>query len=217
MNDPADAVLERARVREVAGVFRSREALEEAVSDLLLAGFDRADIDISGTLGELREKLGTTGVAAKELADLARAPRHPVFGGEDITITAALIIGICAFAGATIGALSVLASGATTAATAAAALGGGVIAGGAAGIVVARVIRKSQFEWALADAALGGHVLWVSVLSPEREAQAQEILVRHAAEAVRVHEIDIEKRARDIPLSSLRPDPWLGAEPLAPP
>ena len=42
----SDAVLERARVREVTGIFHSRLALDVAAGELLLMGFDRADIDV---------------------------------------------------------------------------------------------------------------------------------------------------------------------------
>jgi hypothetical protein len=35
-------------VREVTGIFRSREALDTAVERLLLAGFDRSEIDVVG-------------------------------------------------------------------------------------------------------------------------------------------------------------------------
>jgi hypothetical protein len=52
---------------------------------------------------------------------------------------------------------------------------------------------------------------------PEQEALAQEILLAHGARAVRVHEIDLEKRPEDLPLGSIRPDPWLGSEPLGRP
>jgi hypothetical protein len=62
-----------------------------------------------------------------------------------------------------------------------------------------------------------GIVLWVRVRTPEQEAKAQEILQRNGGRAVRIHEIEIEKRAEDLPLSSLRPDPWLGSEPLGRP
>lgn len=61
----------------------------------------------------------------------------------------------------------------------------------------------------------GGIVLWVRAHDPEKEAQAQEILARFGGEAIRVHEIEIDKRLADLPLSSLKPDPWLGGEPLA--
>lgn len=48
----------------------------------------------------------------------------------------------------------------------------------------------------------------------EKEVTAQEILTRQGGEAVHVHEIELEKRAEDIPLHSLRPDLWLGDERL---
>jgi hypothetical protein len=36
----------RVKMREVAGVFRARDAMEEAVTALLSSGFDRADIGV---------------------------------------------------------------------------------------------------------------------------------------------------------------------------
>jgi hypothetical protein len=62
-----------------------------------------------------------------------------------------------------------------------------------------------------------GLILWVRARSPEQETLAQEILLAHGAQAVRVHEIDLEKRPEDLPLGSVRPDPWLGSEPLGRP
>ena len=53
----SDAVIERVRVREAAGVFRSREALEAAAEALRLAGFDRADIDVLADADAVRQKL----------------------------------------------------------------------------------------------------------------------------------------------------------------
>ena len=49
MGNPPDTVVEKAKVREVAGIFQTRAALEAAASDLLLAGFDRTDIDPMAT------------------------------------------------------------------------------------------------------------------------------------------------------------------------
>ena len=57
-------------------------------------------------------------------------------------------------------------------------------------------------------------VLWVRVRSPEQEERAQRILSEHGGEAVRVHEIEIEKRTDEIPLSTIKPDPLLSDEPL---
>ena len=62
----ANKVLERVKVREVAGVFRSRDLLDAAVSALLSSGFDRADVDV--VVGaEARERLGGAKIAAEEL------------------------------------------------------------------------------------------------------------------------------------------------------
>ena len=50
-----DTVLERMKVREVAGVFRSRDALDAAVHDLMPARIDRTDIDLMADLKAVRE------------------------------------------------------------------------------------------------------------------------------------------------------------------
>ena len=55
----------------------------------------------------------------------------------------------------------------------------------------------------------------VRVHSGKEEAKTTEILLRHGAQAVRPHEITIDKRLEHLPLHSLRVDPWLGDEPLA--
>jgi uroporphyrinogen-III synthase len=57
----------------------------------------------------------------------------------------------------------------------------------------------------------------VRVHSSEQEAEAQEILMRHGGEAVHVHEIELAKRPEDLPLHSLRADPWLSDERLGQP
>lgn len=46
MNRPSNTVIERVKVREVAGIFRSPDALDAAAGALLYGGFDRADIDL---------------------------------------------------------------------------------------------------------------------------------------------------------------------------
>ena len=45
-------------------------------------------------------------------------------------------------------------------------------------------------------------------------AKAQEILPEQGAEAVRVHEIEIDKHFEGNPLDGVVLDPWLGGEPL---
>jgi hypothetical protein len=47
MQGSSDETLDKLRTREVTGIFHSRKALIAAAEELLTAGFDRADIDIS--------------------------------------------------------------------------------------------------------------------------------------------------------------------------
>jgi hypothetical protein len=84
MNETADDAIERTRVREVAGIFHSKERLEAAAESLLLAGFDRADIDRLADLDQVRKRLGPVFVAHEELADIGKAPRQPVIVPEDM-------------------------------------------------------------------------------------------------------------------------------------
>jgi hypothetical protein len=88
------------------------------------------------------------------------------------------------------------------------------------GIVLTRVRRRLQRERTMGLDKLSeanGLLIWVRARSPEKEAQAREILVRHGGQAVHVHEIELPKRLEDLPLHSLRPDPWLGDERLGQP
>jgi len=211
--DSSPDVLERTKVREVAGVFHSRQALEDAVEDLLLSGFDRADIDQVASLDEVRKRLKTY-VASEELADLTPAPRRPVFTHDDVSVAVIITVSMLGVAAGSAVAYGVLSSGGDSwsAGILGALMGLGAGVGGA--LVMARVFRRDDLRGLESLQLDRGIVLWVRARSPEREAMAQDILRRNGGRAVRVHEIEIEKRAEDLPLSSLRPDPWLGSEPL---
>jgi hypothetical protein len=216
VNGSSDTVLDRARVREVTGVFQSRDALSQTANALLLAGFDRADIDVVGSLDEIRRRLGVY-VAPQELADVKHAPRRPFIAPEDITLTVAITAGVLAAAAAMAAAYVVLASsGGGLRAGLAAVVAGAV--GGAIGLVAtARLLRRDGNALRDPETAAHGLILWVRVRSDESAKKAQEILSAHGAEAVRPHEIEIEKRAQDLPFGSIRPDPWLGPERLGEP
>ncbi len=214
--DQSSDVLERIKVREVAGVFHSRQAVEDAVEDLLLNGFDRADIDQLASMDEVRKRFNTF-VAPEEVADLTPAPRQPVFTWDDITVMLVVTVSLIGAAAGTVVAFSVLNSGGSESSAAITGTLVGLGAGGAAALVMKRVFHRDDLRGLEPLQLQRGIVLWVRVRSAEREAMAQDILQRNGGRAVRVHEIEIEKRAEDLPLSSLRPDPWLGSEPLGHP
>lgn len=217
MGDASDTVIERATVREVTGVFHAREALDAAIDALLLAGFDRADIDVVASIDEVREKLGIVYVAAEDLADVPSVPRRPVIRREDITLARVVVVGIVAFAAAAAVALWVVASGASAETAAVWAIVTAIAVTGISVLLVGLLSRDDAARGLDAIMEARGLILWVRVRSPEREAQAQEILLAHGATAVRVHQITIDKRLEEIPFSSLRPDPWLGDERLGQP
>jgi hypothetical protein len=213
----ADTVLERAWVREVTGVFHSRETLDAAADDLLLSGFDRADIDVLDSLDEVRKRLGPAYVAPEELADVKHAPRRPFFAGEDVTVFNVVIAGTLGAIAAMGTAYFVLTAGGRAAEAGVAAALAGIVAAGAGFLLAARIIDGDGAKGLDALMASRGLILWVRVRSPEHEAIAREILLAHRGEAIRVHEIHLEKRPEDLPLGTVRPDPWLGSEPLGHP
>jgi hypothetical protein len=210
-------VLERARVREVTGVFHSRETLDAAADDLLLSGFDRVDIDVLDSLDEVPKRLGTVYVAPEELADIKDAPRRPFIAGEDVTVFNVVVASTLGAIAAMGTAYFVLTAGGRAAEAGVAAALVGIVAAGAGFLFAMRIMAGDEAKGLDALMARRGLILWVRVRSPEQEAMAREILLAHRADAVRVHEIDLEKRPDDLPLGTVRPDPWLGSEPLGHP
>jgi uncharacterized membrane protein YeaQ/YmgE (transglycosylase-associated protein family) len=213
----SDVVLDRTRVREVTGIFHSRHALDVAANELLLRGFDRSDIDVVASLEEMPKRLGSVYVAAEELADVKGAPRRPFVSRDDVTVVNTVVAGTV---GAVIGgatAYFMLVSGASETAAGMTAVLVALIAAAIAFLLTTRFFRRDEahgLDWLMAHRGL---ILWVRVRSSEQEDMAQEILRSRGARAVRVHEIELEKRPEDLPLGTVRPDPWLGSEPLGHP
>ena len=143
MDDPANTVIDRVKVREVAGVFMARGLLDEAINALLLAGFDRADVDLMAGADTIRRKLGEVYAPPEELADATAVPRRAFVAREEATEIMAGIAGLLTFIGATAAALGVVASGGALAVAAAAAAAGGAVTGGI-GVVIARSIGLKQ-------------------------------------------------------------------------
>jgi hypothetical protein len=214
MAGTSDEVLDRMRAREVTGVFHSKKALELSVQDLLMAGVDRADIDISASSDELGERLNYQVIP---LADLPMAPRQPFTGGDDLIAAQTLAGSVAGCAAAVIVAALLVAWGLSPLLIGILAVLCGLIAAGVAVFRVRRRLLRERYLGLENIAERNGLVMWVRVRSAEIEAAAQEILVRHGAQAVHIHEIDLPKTPEDLPLHALRPDPWLGDERLGRP
>jgi hypothetical protein len=217
MHGSSDDILDRMRTREVTGVIHSRKALVAAARNLLVAGVDRADIDVSAPLDELQRRIDYKSIPAADLADMPTTARQP-FVDEDDSLTTEVIAGSAAGSVAALAmAFYLVNQRMGSVGVVILSLLCGAIVGG---IVLTRVRRRLQRERTMGLDKLSeanGLLIWVRARSPEKEAQAREILVRHGGQAVHVHEIELAKRLEDLPLHSLRPDPWLGDERLGQP
>ena len=217
MIESSEDILDRMRTREVTGVFHSRKALIDAAEELLVAGIDRADIDVSASVDELDRRLNYQAIPAADLADMPITPRQSFIGIDDV-LSAEALAGSIAGCIAAIAVAGILVTRGTEPLYVGifSILSGLIVGGIAVTRVRGRLYRErtlgleKQSEWQ-------GLLIWVRVRSPEKEAEAQEILIRRGGQAVHVHEIELATRLEDRPLHSLRVDPWLGDERLGRP
>ena len=205
----SEAVIDEIVAREVTGVFGSRKQLDAAVSALLAAGFDRSDIDVfAGSPEQIERRLGAR-VAIEELPDLWVVPRQDLVTPDDIGVTRVVIGGVLTAAVGFGLAAWLVGFGKTGLVI--------FIVGAATALFLAWLMRRQRASELALPQPPQGFIVWIRVRSLERARQAQQILHAHAATAVRIHEIPIDKHVHDLPLSSLRPDPWLGQERLGEP
>jgi hypothetical protein len=217
MHGSTDDILDRIPSREVTGVFHSRKTLEAAVQDLLIAGLDRADIDVSASLDELQRRLNYKSIPAADIADNPAAARRSFVGEDDVVNTDAVVGSIAGCVAAIALAFYLVSRGTAPLAVGLFSVLSGLVIGGAALLLVRRRLRRERALGLEKLSEAQGLLIWVRVRFPEKEAEAQEILMRHGGEAVHVHEIELAKRPEDLPLHSLRVDPWLGDERLGRP
>jgi hypothetical protein len=172
-------VLGTTAVREATGVFASRTVASPAVDDLLIAGFDRADIDVLAD-GQLLQPGDQAAIPAVELADVPDAPRQEFVTPEDTAGVFSVCVAVVGGLGAMIGAIGAIASGGTTWRAILAAVIGGAIGCGV-GYLIARRLGWRWGDTSQHPAASDGFVLWVRVRTPDRERTALQILTTRGA------------------------------------
>jgi VIT1/CCC1 family predicted Fe2+/Mn2+ transporter len=205
MESKTDEIVEQRVVREVAGVVRTPEVLEKVVDALELAGFDRADIDVMADVETIRKRFGTVFVPLEEFADVRGAPRRALVPRDDISSGLSTAFGVLFSIGSAVATLGVVASGGGLAAALAAAAAAGTASGGL-GALAARYLGKERAKLIETMIMEGGLVVWVRVRSEERERLAEAIMRDGGAEAVRVHEIALDKRLSELPLADVVAD-----------
>lgn len=202
MEPKADVVVEQVVVREVAGIVRTPEILEKVVDALELAGFDRADIDVMADVETIRKRFGTMFIPLEEFADVPGAPRRAFIHRDDISTARSTAFSVLFSIGATVAALGIVASGGSLAAALAAAAAAGTASGGL-GALATRYLGRDRAKLIETMIMEGGLILWVRVRSEEAERLAEQIMRDGGAEAVRVHEITLDKRLSDLPLADV--------------
>jgi hypothetical protein len=208
MLESSEDILDRIRTREVTGVFHSRKALIDAAEELLVAGIDRADIDVSASVDELDRRLNYQSIPAADLADMPITPRQSFMGIDDVLTTDAVVGSLAGCIGAVAMAYFLIIRGMAPLSVGIVSVLTGLVVGGVAVLAVRRRLQRERVRGLEKLAEAYGLLIWVRVQSPEKEAEAQEILARHGAGAVHVHEIELAKTPED---------PWLGDEPLGRP
>jgi hypothetical protein len=174
--------------REVVGVFQEVDGLEAAMDELLASGFGRVDLSLLAGEDAVREKLGHAYRRTEDAEDDPNAPRAVYVSSESRGDAEGGLIGGLFYVGAVAAAGAVVASGGAvaTAIAAAAAAGAG---GGAIGSLLAGFLERHHADYIQSQLDHGGLVLWVNVRDAEHEKRSVEILSRHSAEDVHVHEI----------------------------
>jgi hypothetical protein len=196
--------------REVVGVFSNPDALEAAVDELAIAGFDRAAISILATDPKAREQIDRFYRGVRDIEDSGRAPVEAFVSRHSLSEAKAAIVGIPLYIGGFAGAAGVAATGGALALAIAATLGGAA-AGAGLGALLAVAIAHHRSAGVNEQLNKGGLVLWVTVADPEESESAIATLTKAGARDVHVHEITRAWKLNDAPLAglALQPDPLL--------
>ena len=179
----SEDILDRMRTREVTGVFHSRKALIDAAEELLVAGIDRADIDVSASVDELNRRLNYQSIPAADLVDIPITPRQSFMGIDDVLSAEAVAGSIAGCIAAIAVAAILVARGTEPLYVGIFSILSGLIVGS---IAVTRVRRRLYRERMLGlekQSEWQGLLIGVRVRSPEKEAEAQELL-RQGGDAV---------------------------------
>lgn len=173
-------------VREAVAVFDTEEALNDAIDELLISGFGRADLSLLANEAAVTEKLGSSYQKVAELEDKPGVPSVAYISPELIGDAEGAVIGALMYVGAGVlmGPIA-LAGGGIASILGGAVIGGSV--GGAIGTVLAIAIGIEHADHIEEQLKHGGLLLWVRLWNLDHQERALEILSRHSGRDVHVH------------------------------
>lgn len=195
-------------IREAVAVFHDYQTLQDAIDDLLNAGFEYSDISLLASEKAVQEKLGHRYEKISELEDDPDVPRVAYADRDSLVEGRAALAGGLGYIGAVAAAGAIVATGGTLAAI----IAGAVIAGGSGGVIgtlAARWLGKDRASDVQSQLEKGGLLLWVRLRDEEVERRALRVLTRLSADDVHVHELPAPKDPEGAPWQDFSPDPFL--------
>jgi hypothetical protein len=184
----AERVDQPQTIREAVAAFADAQAMQAALSDLQSHGFDRADISFIARDSYLKGHLAQDYGDMHQAEDDPNAARAAPVEEDDVRQRRTLEIST----GATVAAFAAVGlTVATGGATALAAGIGAAAAGGVGGLgaLLGKLYGKGQQQFMEEQIERGGVLLWVRLRDTEAEQRALDILRRHSAHDVHVHDI----------------------------
>lgn len=167
---------QRREFSEVVGLFDSMDNLQSAIDDLLTHGFDRSEISLLAEDTTAREKVGAK--RSVEIEDSDEAPRISYIENESLNEGKASLIGLLFYVGTIAGAIAVW----TIFGSFAEAIFAGIVTGMVASLInvgAIKLIQRRQSNWAQAQLARGGLLLWARTWTEEHERVAMDAMQRN--------------------------------------
>jgi len=181
------------RVIEAVGVFKEVEFLESAIDDLMEHGFDRSDLSLLASEEALNAKIGHHFIKVEKLEDnpnvlrSAYVARESIGAGEGALIGTPMYVVACTAAG-----IVAAAGGPLTALILAAIAGGG--GGALIGTMLARLVGQNYSKKIEQQLEQGGLILWIRTWSDDQKKKTLDILARHSAEDIHLHDFSSVSR-----------------------
>jgi hypothetical protein len=175
---------------EAVAVFHDVSDLDAAVQELRAAGFAKDDISLLASEEAVERKLGHRYERVEELEDDPQAPRVAYRTRTSLGESEDRLIGSLTYLPAVVAAGTVVAS----AGVVAAAVTGTAIAGALIGTVLAHWLDKNHAEHLQEQLDHGGLLLWVRTPDEDARSRALEILRRHSAHDVHIHQLPARTR-----------------------
>lgn len=176
------------QTREAVGLFHDEKALQDAADELLINGFNHADLSLLAGHKTVEARLGGLFERVADLEDKPDVAFQAFVDSDSRVEGQGVLVGGLFYVGAVAAAGIVVASGGTIAALVlGVAAGGG--AGGLIGAALARFLGKQHANALQMHLDKGGLLLWVHTSDEARERKALEILQRNGAEDAHAHSL----------------------------